>query len=335
MKKTFAILVASACFANFSATAADSNDSRPDAHAPVGVMRDHVHKKGEYMLSYRYDFMRMKGSKMENNQISPADVIAKDYHMAPLNMNMRMHMVGAMYGLTDELSLMAMGSFMSSNMKMVDSMNDGQTSKHEVEGFGDTSLTAMYGFFKERDRHAQFNLGVSIPTGGIKKEDHGQRVPYMMQLGSGSYELLPGLSYTGFKDSYSYGAQVNGQFRLNNNNAGYRLGDVYNTTAWVAKQLNESFSVSSRLNYTITEQARGFDRVLNTEHSLMMSPTNNSAFTGGRRLDALAGVNFIVPSGALKGHRLALEGGVPVYQKVNGIQMRNSYSVTFGWQKAF
>jgi hypothetical protein len=67
----------------------------------------------------------------------------------------------------------------------------------------------------------------------------------------------------------------------------------------------------------------------------MMSPMNNAMYSGGRRLDFLLGANFIVPSGVMKGHRLALEGGVPLYQKVNGIQMRNAYNLTFGWQKAF
>lgn len=27
--------------------------NRPDGHAPIGIMGDHYHKKGEWMLSYR------------------------------------------------------------------------------------------------------------------------------------------------------------------------------------------------------------------------------------------------------------------------------------------
>ena len=34
---------------------------RPDGHAPIGVMGDHMHKKGEYMMSYRYMTMNMGG----------------------------------------------------------------------------------------------------------------------------------------------------------------------------------------------------------------------------------------------------------------------------------
>ncbi len=331
-----AVVAASLCV-TFSAFATESHNSRPDGHAPIGVMRDHIHKKGEYMLSYRYDLMHMKGNMNGGDKISPANITDNNYMMSPLKMDMRMHMAGVMYGVTDKLSLMAMGSFMTTKMKMVHNMEgeDSSVSGQKLSGFGDTTLNAMYGFYKDSDNRAQFNLGVSIPTGSIKKNESGSRAAYAMQFGSGSYELLPGLSYSGFKDSYSYGSQVNGQFRLNNNNSGYKLGDSYNTTAWVSKKLNEAFSVSSRLNYTITERTKGYYSALNTEDSLMMSPTNNAMYSGGRRLDFLLGTNFIVPSGIMKGHRFALEGGVPLYQKVKGIQMRNNYNITFGWQKAF
>ena len=39
---------------------ADSPGSRPDSHAPIGVMGDHAHKTGEWMLSYRFMAMDMR-----------------------------------------------------------------------------------------------------------------------------------------------------------------------------------------------------------------------------------------------------------------------------------
>ena len=45
----------------FNATYADSPSSRPDSHAPIGVMGDHGHKTGEVMLSYRFMAMDMQG----------------------------------------------------------------------------------------------------------------------------------------------------------------------------------------------------------------------------------------------------------------------------------
>lgn len=317
------------CFINFTANAENSQNSRPDSHAPIGIMRDHVHKKNEYMLSYRYEFMSMKGLRSDDSNISTNKALNK-YMMVPQKMTMQMHMVGAMYGVTDNLTLALMGSFIEKDMKMINRTY--QKSEQEISGFGDTKLNAMYKFFDNSKTKAQFNLGISIPSGSIKeKNSHNTRAGYPMQFGSGSYEILPGLSYSSLQDSYSYGAQINGVFRLNDNNNGYKLGNSYNLTSWVAKNLNESFSISSRLNYTTTQKVRGVDKALNRA----MSPANDVSSTGGQKLELLVGANFIASDGILKGNRLAIEGGMPVYQNLNGIQLENDYKVTLGWQKSF
>ncbi|MFT5703780.1 MAG: hypothetical protein ACJAZX_001519 [Rickettsiales bacterium] len=328
----FKIFVASqftlGCFVSFSANAKDL--TRPDDHAPIGVMRDHVHKKNEYMLSYRYALMNMKGARSGSDEVS-SDQILKKHMMAPEEMDMKMHMVGAMYGITDNLTLAAMGSFVEKDMRMVNRMN--KIIDREISGFGDTKIQSMYQFFKNSNNRAQFNLGLSVPTGSIKQEHEGTRLGYPMQFGSGSYEALPGISYSGHQNSYSYGAQANAVFRLNNNNNDYKLGDSYNLTAWTATKLNESFSISSRLNYEISQKIKGSDPALSA--MAMMSPVNNTSSSGGKRLDFLVGVNFIVPNGFLEGNRLAIEGGVPIYQNLNGTQLETDYKIVFGWQKAF
>ena len=43
------------------ATEETSKVSRPDSHAPIGIMCDHYHKKNEIMWSYRYMLMDMDG----------------------------------------------------------------------------------------------------------------------------------------------------------------------------------------------------------------------------------------------------------------------------------
>ena len=35
--------------------------ARPDGHAPISVMGDHMHEMGEWMVSYRYMSMEMEG----------------------------------------------------------------------------------------------------------------------------------------------------------------------------------------------------------------------------------------------------------------------------------
>ena len=56
---------------------------------------------------------------------------------------------------------------------------------------------------------------------------------------------------------------------------------------------------------------------------------------GGDTVTLYGGVNLMGQRGTLRGHRLAFELGVPVYQKLNGPQMETDWTATLGWQLAF
>ena len=49
------------CLLHMNSAFADS--AQPDDHAPIGVMADHQHQKGEWMISYRYMGMAMDGNR--------------------------------------------------------------------------------------------------------------------------------------------------------------------------------------------------------------------------------------------------------------------------------
>ncbi len=68
-------------------------------------MGDHVHGKGEWMLSYRYMFMDMDGMYKGSNSISSAGVFGNGYNVTPTRMTMEMQMLGAMYAPNDRITL--------------------------------------------------------------------------------------------------------------------------------------------------------------------------------------------------------------------------------------
>lgn len=47
--------------------------STADDHAPIGVMGDHMHKKGEWMLGYRYMHMEMDGLRDGTSNVSTTE----------------------------------------------------------------------------------------------------------------------------------------------------------------------------------------------------------------------------------------------------------------------
>ncbi len=79
------------------------------------------------------------------------------------------------------------------------------------------------------------------------------------------------------------------------------------------------------------------DNVVGADPSLdpAVVPTADAHLRAGRRLDIGLGANFMLPSGPLAGHRLAVEFGRPLIQWLDGPQLETDWMLIVGWQKAF
>jgi hypothetical protein len=334
--------------------------ARADAHGPIGVMGDHRHHEGELMLSYRYMRMQMEGNLIGQDSVSPNTIVTTvpnrffgmpmqppTLRIVPTEMNMDMNMFGAMYGVTDTVTLMGMLPLVSKHMDLLTYAGPVGTRRlgtfsTSSEGIGDASLSALIGLYDQKTpqgaKHLNLMLGLSAPTGSITET--GQvltpmgmrptvRLPYAMQLGSGTWDFLPGITYTDRRGNLSFGAQYRGWVRLEDkNDEGYRLGDRHQVTGWAEYEWAPWVANSIRLAYQTQDSIHGID-------SQIVGPvqTANPDFYGGDRLDLLFGVNLIGQRGAICGHRLAAEFGVPVYQNLNGPQMETDWTLTVGWQK--
>ena len=328
-------------------------------HAPIGVMMDHRHKKGEVMLSYRYMNMEMDGSRIGTNSITPeetATTVANPFfgvtgqpptlRVVPTNMTMEMHMAGAMYGLTDRITLLAMGSYVEKEMDHTTFQGGMGTTvlgnfTTRSSGFGDTTLGALIGLDNGKKAHRQINLGlaISLPTGSISEEDQiltpmgatpSPRLPYPMQLGSGTFDFKP--SFTAFDrvGKWSFGGQAMANIRLERNSADYRLGNIGELTSWAAYEPTPWISFSGRIKARTQGDITGQD-------ALIVAPvqTADPDNQGGDTVEILGGINLAGQSGWMKGHRIAAEFGVPLYRDLNGPQLETDYMFTIGWQKAF
>jgi len=319
------------------------SSNRPDGHAPIGVMADHVHHKAELMMSYRFMNMGMNKLKQEDNNISNTDAL-NNYMVVPENMSMNMHMLGAMYAPSNKITLMAMANYiendMNLQMKMMGSGMPMMTKDFSTQsgGFGDVSLSALYSVFNKNRKSLHTQLGVSIPTGSIEEKDvtpmsmnNEIQLPYPMQLGTGSWGIKAGVTYLWQNNIHSFGTQVNGHFNLNENDQDFTFGNQYNATTWAAIKANNWFSASLRLNAQLIEEIDGANALLNP----MMVTTADTMNSGGFFAHYGFGINLLKPNGFLKGMRLGAEVLLPVFQKVNGIQLDRSNSITLGLQYAF
>ena len=307
--------------------------SRADAHAPLGVMGDHYHKKGEWMFSYRFMQMNMGGNRDGTNDLSTQQVFSRGFMVAPLKMETKMHMFGAMFAVSDKLTLMAMIPHVTKKMDHI--TMGGMRFTTRAEGVGDSKITALYSLVQKADKRIHLNLGLSLPTGSIDKRDDtpamaNAKLPYPMQLGSGTTDLIIGSTLMAQAESVSWGIQGLATIRTGENDNNYRLGHEFNATAWIAKNISHTSSVSFRMNYKRWNDIKGSDPDLNPN----MVPTARTDLRAGDRIDALLGFNYYAKEGMLKGHRFSIEVGMPVYQDLDGPQLKAKSQILIGWQYA-
>jgi hypothetical protein len=351
----FFIFFSAATFGDIKSEGARKSMMRADGHAPIGVMGDHVHKEGEWMFSYRYMYMDMKGNRDNSSSIAPDRIVTTQpnrffgspgqpptLRVVPTKMTMEMHMLGAMYAPTDWFTLMVMTNYQEKEMDHLTYMGGTGTTIRGTfttnsDGFGDTSLSGLFKIFSETGHEAHVTLGGSIPTGSTSERDNiltpmgttpRPRLPYAMQLGSGTFDLLPGITYRGTRGKFGWGAQYSGNVRTGKDN-GYRLGNMHKFTAWASYQPIVSLSGSARVHYISTENINGIDETI----ALPVQTADPNNY-GGDVVNFLIGANW-VGAGALSKTRVAIELGLPISRNLNGPQMETDLFLTGGLQVMF
>ncbi len=326
-------------------------DTRPDSHAPIGVMGDHTHDKGELMFSYRFMQMEMQGNRDGTSGISPETIVTTvpnrfanppmmppTLRVVPTEMTMNMHMFGVMYAPLERVTLMAMLNYVDKSMEHITFAGATGTTrlgtfKTETSGLGDTSLTALIRLAGDHSQRWHATLGVSLPTGDTDETDTiltpmntrpSPRLPYPMQLGSGTYDVIAGLTHARNWERWGFGAQWRSTVRTGDNDEGYTLGDEHRLQAWLSRLLTPAVSVSGRIEYFDRGNIDGID-------PLIAAPvqTADPDRQGIQRIDLGVGANVVLPD---ERHRLAFEFSVPVRQDLDGPQLETDWQLTLGWQ---
>ena len=354
---TTAILI-TANIVGISALADSAGPSLNNAagHAPIGVMGDHAHDKGEWMLSYRFMHMDMQGNRTGTGNIN-ADTIVTDIpnrffgrpmqpptlRIVPTKMSMQMHMFGAMYAPTQWLTLMVMGMYVEKEMEHITYMGGKGTTRRgsfkvKTDGIGDTRLSGLIKIHEGHIHDVHINAGISLPTGSNTMTHEiltppgprpTVRVPYAMQMGSGTYDLIPGITWNGRSDQWYWGGQYLGEFRLGDDED-YSLGDKHTLSVWLNYQWQPFISTALRLQYETLGSIGGMDPMI-----AGLVQTADPDNYGGDVVNLNLGINLVGQAGELAGHRLAIEASLPLQRDLNGPQMETDWTITAGWQYAF
>ncbi len=338
-----------------------SEHNQHASHAPAGVMFDHMlSNAGDFMIAYHYMYSHQAASMLNGSSRVADQALLNNgcngnvCYVKPTEMNMHMHMLDIMYAPTDWLNLMIMPQYIDMNMTMApvadapfppDGMGPVGSAvmhaghPHTTGGIGDTGLYAMFKLIDEPSQHLHASLGLSVPTGdvGIKLRDVMQQsmgfTHYGMQLGSGTWDFKPSLTYIGEMNNWSWGAQLSGTKRLEDkNSSGFVLGDEIQSTAWLSRNIINGLSASVRGIYTWQGDIKGGYDINIPVQIGPMDYTNNY---GGRSWDLGLGLTAVMHGGSLDGNKLSVEWLQPVKDNVNGYQLERKGSLAVNWSMMF
>lgn len=309
---------------------------------PAGVHGAVMVKKGQTMLMYTPSYMSMGGNYVGTDKVSTERVLETPNRFAPppylrivpSSMDTQMQMFGAIYGISDTVNIMVMGGYLKKSMTMTTYNMMGQaigTRTNYTDGFSDMSALSLIRLYQDHVNHIHLGLGLSLPTGSNTEEMTmlspmgtlmTMRAMYGMQLGTGTVDFLPQLTYTAVHHEWSWGAAYRGRLPVGDNGQGYNWGNAHELTGWLGYIVVPGVTTTGRIAASHAGQIEGLDPEI---HGAMQG--TNPDFFGGERVELFGGLELSGQEFGLGHSRLAIEAGAPVYQNLNGPQIGRDWQL--------
>ncbi len=341
--------------------------------APAGVQLDHLlADAGDMELGYHFSY-DMRGNAMQRGGRRAGDTEVITHacdgtlcSLTPRDSDTHVSTVDFMLGLSPRATMVLSGEYVNHDMPLRNLDTDVQDAlgvippdrisyTRSTGGLGDISLQFLYGLLATSGHEVHAGLGFSAPTGSVEQRLAGSRdfSAYDSQLGSGTWDFHPSMTYSGELLRFAWGTQLSGIKRIESrNDAGYRLGDQLQASTWGSVRLTDWLSASIRGQYTEQGDVHGrFDshsapqvvgtRLVGTETqnvydyvdtaSAISGPMDSTASTGGQTWDVGFGVNAVIPQGLLRGNRLSVEWLEPIADHFKGYQLERQGSLQLSW----
>ncbi len=302
--------------------------NRADMYGPAGIGGDHLHEKGGAMFSVKSMYMAMDGNSNAEKDLNNEEIFV-NYMVAPEQMTMSMTMLGVMYAPSDRLTLMVMQGItnnkMSMQMKMMHMGMPAMYTDFETAstGLSDLKLTALIGLVSKHYSSLHINSGLSVPLGSVTRTDEtpmaeNAKLPYAMQIGSGTWDATIGATYRGNTEKISWGIQQLNTFRMGENSQGYNFGNKNSLNMWGALSISSMLSTSIRVEGVNYGAIQGKDAALNP----MMAPTAMTKNYERQVVRSLIGLNTLLLNNSLL---IGAEFGLNVVQNNMALFMNEKY----------
>ena len=318
--------------------------------APIGIMGS-MHHSG-FMLSIKHGLMKMNGNILEGKNISNSKILERPNPLGnmppklsviPQNMDMKMTMIDVMFAPSNNLTFMAMATYVSRDMQlntyspMMSRGFMGQFSTSSSD-LSDISFNTLFHISQTKNSkwHGEISLKKSIGSDDSMArvltpmgKEMSMIMPYAMQPGDNSSSLILGLTNTRkLNQDITWANQLKRKVVVSESS--WAFGDQTEFNSWIQYPFSKQVSVSSRLKVIDQDALSGMNPSI-------MAPvqTANPKNYGGTEVFLGLGMNLNLNSFLGSNDSFGIEILKPVNQNKNNLQMKTDYQVIIGYQKSF
>ncbi|MEK8094865.1 alpha-amylase [Methylocystis sp. IM3] len=332
---------------------------------PIGVFGLDIPAPGKLVLSITPTFSNLSGMKMGTRTVWNEYIVStvpfflnprQPVRIIPQNIAVRTQIVGLNYGVTKDLCVVLNAGMIEKSLdalvfKGTSGIQPLARNYPDTSSLTDFNLSGVYRAYQDDINRIQVSLGFSFPTGSNRATLDNFVLPngtvqnirgfYGMQLGTGTYDIMPGIVYAGNLGAWSWGVSYRGRFPLGPNPEGYTWanipelkpwggytlnpkgymwGDLHELNGWAGYTWTPGLTTTFRVNATMQGAIRGWDPEIRGP-----AAPSNPLFFGGQRVELFGGGTV---SGKFIGYEnwtLGVEAGLPVYQNLNGPQIMKNW----------
>ncbi len=318
---------------------------RVDMQGPAFVTSDHVYRAGQWLGAYTYSSAYLDGNRTGATRLTDQQALdflgpvppgipgVNAYMMVPTHGTIETHRLSVMHGITDDLNVYVVPTWMADSMHML--LRGGATVTSSNCGLSDIPFGVLWRVRKTDADEVILNFGVSAPTGDIDgtylmPNGMAIRFPYPMRLGHGTWDACPAITYRYFFDRASVGMQGRCDVPMGFNDLGYRVGNEYRANVWFDYLLNadKTLAATFRVEGLWRDNYVGADAQLDP----FGMPGNDPNMRGGEYLNFGYGVSYMLPHHL---GRLDFEAVTPIVQNVRGVQLGTDWALAARYLKAF
>jgi hypothetical protein len=238
------------------------------------------------------------------------------YSGSPIERTEMSHRVSLEYGFMKWVTFAVSAAWLQSSRNLA---NEDVLVSNDAQGISDITAGALMKVYGSIEK-------VGADLGGTTR-----LLPYEMQMGSGSFTLVPGATAAIQNEHATLGGQALAKLRLFDNGRDYRMGNEFHGNVWMGFNLGDNLSISTGARVRTWGAISGEDTGMDPS----LEPGQDAVLSSGTMVAIPAGVSFTFPGGTLAGTEVLFEFVFPAYQSYDAFRQQGDWGINFTASRNF